>query len=56
MSIMTEQVWEAFHVPLYQFIRKRVNDEAVAEDLLQFSRVGVLSLSKKTLLAYHQCI
>jgi RNA polymerase sigma-70 factor (ECF subfamily) len=35
MSITTEQVWEAFHTPLYQFIRRRVPDEATAEDLLQ---------------------
>jgi RNA polymerase sigma-70 factor (ECF subfamily) len=35
MSITTEQVWEAFHTPLYQFIRRRVADEATAEDLLQ---------------------
>src|SRR5579859_770001 len=31
----TEQVWEAFHIPLHQFIRRRVSDEATAEDLLQ---------------------
>jgi RNA polymerase sigma-70 factor, ECF subfamily len=53
MSIMTEQVWEAFHVPLYQFIRKRVNDEAVAEDLLQdvflkvHQHIGALKEVKK---------
>ena len=35
MSTMIEQTWEAFHVPLYQFIRRRVTDEATAEDLLQ---------------------
>jgi len=33
--MMTEQTWEAFHVPLYQFIRRRVTDDATAEDLLQ---------------------
>ncbi len=35
MSTTTEQIWEAFHIPLLQFIRKRVPDEATAEDLLQ---------------------
>lgn len=35
MVTTTEQVWEAFHTPLHQFIRHRVSDEAVAEDLLQ---------------------
>ncbi len=31
----TEQVWEAFHLPLRQFIRKRLSDEATTEDVLQ---------------------
>ena len=31
----TEHVWEAFHTPLQQFIRRRVSDEATAEDVLQ---------------------
>ncbi|MBV9712466.1 MAG: sigma-70 family RNA polymerase sigma factor, partial [Ktedonobacteraceae bacterium] len=35
MSLTTEAIWEAFHVPLYGFIRRRVSDETVAEDLLQ---------------------
>lgn len=35
MSMTTEQVWEAFHVPLQQFIRTRVEDETTMEDLLQ---------------------
>ena len=35
MAITTEQAWEAFHAPLYQFIRRRVEDSATAEDLLQ---------------------
>lgn len=36
MSTMTtEQVWEAFHTPLQQFIRRRVSSEATAEDVLQ---------------------
>jgi len=35
MATMTEQVWEAFHTPLHQFIRRRVTDESTAEDLLQ---------------------
>ena len=53
MSVMTEQVWEAFHVPLYRFIRKRVNDDDVAEDLLQdvflkvHQRIGALKEVKK---------
>ncbi len=35
MVTTTEQAWEAFHTPLHQFIRRRVADEATAEDLLQ---------------------
>jgi RNA polymerase sigma-70 factor (ECF subfamily) len=35
MNTTIEQTWEAFHVPLYQFIRRRVTDDATAEDLLQ---------------------
>jgi RNA polymerase sigma-70 factor, ECF subfamily len=36
MSTMTtERVWEEFHAPLQQFIRRRVSDEATAEDILQ---------------------
>ena len=35
MATITEQAWEAFHAPLHQFIRRRVADEATAEDLLQ---------------------
>ncbi len=35
MVTTIEQVWEAFHTPLHHFIRRRVSDETVAEDLLQ---------------------
>ncbi|GCE30564.1 hypothetical protein KDA_60480 [Dictyobacter alpinus] len=35
MTTITEQAWDAFHAPLYHFIRRRVADEASAEDLLQ---------------------
>jgi RNA polymerase sigma-70 factor (ECF subfamily) len=35
MGISTEQVWEAFHAPLEQFIRAHVSDEATAQDILQ---------------------
>src|SRR5438105_14724861 len=35
MGIATEQVWEAFHAPLQQFIRTRVSDESTTEDILQ---------------------
>ncbi|MGH2481625.1 MAG: sigma-70 family RNA polymerase sigma factor, partial [Ktedonobacteraceae bacterium] len=35
MVTTTEQVWETFHMPLHQFIRRRISDEAMAEDLLQ---------------------
>jgi RNA polymerase sigma-70 factor, ECF subfamily len=35
MSLTTEHLWEAFHTPLHGFIRKRVSDESVADDLLQ---------------------
>jgi RNA polymerase sigma-70 factor, ECF subfamily len=31
----TERVWEEFHAPLQQFIRRRVSDEAEALDILQ---------------------
>src|SRR5260370_29218845 len=31
----TGQIWEAFHFPLQQFMRRRVCDEATAEDVLQ---------------------
>ena len=34
-SMTTERVWEEFHMPLQQFIRRRVSDEATAEDILQ---------------------
>ena len=35
MPITTEHDWEEFQAPLKQFIRKRVPDDAIAEDLLQ---------------------
>lgn len=35
MLTTTEQVWDEFHMPLQQFIRRRVSDEVVAEDVLQ---------------------
>ncbi len=36
MSTMTtERVWEEFHAPLQQFIRRRISDEDTAEDVLQ---------------------
>ena len=35
MHTTTEHVWETFHAPLQQFIRRRVSDDATAEDLLQ---------------------
>jgi RNA polymerase sigma-70 factor, ECF subfamily len=35
MYTTTERIWETFHVPLQQFIRRRVSDDATAEDLLQ---------------------
>jgi len=31
----TEQIWNAFHVPLQQFIRRRISDETTGEDILQ---------------------
>jgi len=30
-----EQAWTTFHTPLLQFVRRRVEDEASAEDILQ---------------------
>ncbi len=35
MQTTTERVWETFHAPLQQFIRRRVSDDDTAEDLLQ---------------------
>jgi RNA polymerase sigma-70 factor, ECF subfamily len=35
MSISTESVWQAFHEPLGQFIRRQARDESAAEDILQ---------------------
>ena len=35
LNTTTEHVWETFHAPLQQFIRRRVSDDATAEDLLQ---------------------
>jgi RNA polymerase sigma-70 factor (ECF subfamily) len=35
MDTTTERVWETFHTSLQQFIRRRVSDDATAEDLLQ---------------------
>lgn len=35
MLTTTEQVWDEFHMPLQQFIRRHVSDEVVAEDVLQ---------------------
>jgi RNA polymerase sigma-70 factor (ECF subfamily) len=35
MGTTTEEIWEAFHTPLQQFIRRRVPDDPTAEDLLQ---------------------
>ena len=34
-AMTTEHVWEEFHAPLQQFIRRRISDEATAEDVLQ---------------------
>ena len=34
-SMTTERIWEEFHTPLQQFIRRRVFDEDTAEDILQ---------------------
>ena len=35
MHTTTEDVWDTFHAPLQQFIRRRVSDETAAEDMLQ---------------------
>ena len=35
MTIASEQLWETFSAPLYQFIRNRVPDAHSAEDILQ---------------------
>lgn len=35
LPVLTEQAWERFHMPLLQFIRRRVSDDETAEDLLQ---------------------
>jgi RNA polymerase sigma-70 factor (ECF subfamily) len=49
----TERVWEEFHAPLQQFIRRRISDEDTAEDVLQdvflriHQRMGTLRDVKK---------
>ncbi len=35
MLTTTEHIWDEFHAPLQQFIRRRVSDETTAEDILQ---------------------
>ncbi len=35
MTIASEQLWESFRAPLYQFIRRRVPDAHIADDILQ---------------------
>ena len=35
MSMTTKHIWEAFHAPLRRFIRARVRDDTIAEDILQ---------------------
>ncbi len=35
MTLRTEQIWEDFRAPLRSFIRRRVADDHVADDLLQ---------------------
>jgi RNA polymerase sigma-70 factor, ECF subfamily len=35
MTIASEQLWDTFRAPLYQFIRRRVSDAHSAEDILQ---------------------
>ena len=35
MALSTQQIWEDFRAPLRSFIRRRVGDEHVADDLLQ---------------------
>lgn len=34
-SLTTESIWRDFHAQLYNFIRRRVRDDALADDLLQ---------------------
>ena len=35
MALSTQQIWEDFRAPLSSFIRRRVDDKHVADDLLQ---------------------
>ena len=48
-----EQAWTTFHTPLLQFVRRRVTDEASAEDILQdvflkvHTHIGTLSDTAK---------
>jgi RNA polymerase sigma-70 factor (ECF subfamily) len=35
MTVASEQLWETFNRPLYQFIQRRVSDPHSAEDILQ---------------------
>src|SRR5262245_48128129 len=34
-QVTVEQAWTTFHTPLLQFVRRRVADEASAEDIVQ---------------------
>jgi RNA polymerase sigma-70 factor, ECF subfamily len=53
MIVTTENLWEAFHTKLQQFILKRVPDEQNAEDILQevflkiHARIGTLRDEEK---------
>jgi RNA polymerase sigma-70 factor, ECF subfamily len=55
MRIAIEQVWEAFHVPLFQSMCKQVHDEATADDTLQevFLRETLQSVNKLKSWIYH---
>jgi RNA polymerase sigma-70 factor (ECF subfamily) len=50
---IVEQAWTAFHAPLLQFVRRRVSDQASAEDILQdvflkvHTHIGTLSDTAK---------
>jgi len=46
MLTTTEQVWDAFHGSLQQFIRRRVTDEFTAEDVLQDVFLKIHSISR----------
>jgi hypothetical protein len=51
MAPTTETAWVEFNTGLKNFIFKHVQDEQSTEDILQFSRVGILLFSLNGLIS-----